>query len=337
MNQFVEIPWQSLALSAGATLVLTAIAVPLLIRLAKKAKLFDLPGGRHIHAQPTPRLGGIAIYVATLIAAIIFVGITPQLFGLYLGTTIIFAVGLADDLYGLSPGFKLLAQVLAAATLVVFGITISNLTNPFGGTLLIPPVWDTMLTLIWVVLIVNTINFLDGVDGLAAGVASVASLVIAALSLFAIVNQPETAHLASILLGASLGFLIYNWHPAKIFMGDSGSHTLGLMLAGLAVLSGSKLATAALVLGFPILDLVTVAVRRMRLGQAPWTADRSHLHHRLLDSGLSQRIAVILLLGVSAALGLVALLSGTQAKIFSFLLAILLLWFLLYLSKPRNK
>lgn len=333
MNQLIAIPWSSLILNTAIAMVISAGVIPILIRWAHKTKVLDVPGGRHTHAQPTPRLGGVAIYVAVMLTAMFTIGFSPQLVGLYLGTTMVFAVGLLDDIYGLSPGLKFMAQLVAAATLVFFGVTITNITNPLGGTILIPPAIDVVLTLIWTVFIVNTINFLDGIDGLAGGVSAIAAFVIAVLSLFAIVNQPATAHIAAIVLGASLGFLIYNWNPAKIFMGDSGSHTLGFMLAGLAVLSGSKLATAALVLGFPILDLVSVAIRRMREGRAPWTADRTHLHHLLLDSGFSQRIAVSLLLAISATLGLAALLSGTQAKIISFILAIVMMWWLVKLSR----
>lgn len=336
MNQLIPIPWQTLILNASVALAITAIAIPVLIKYAHRIKLLDTPGGRHIHVNPTPRLGGVAMYAAIILTACFTLGFTPQLVGLYLGTTIVFATGLLDDIYGLSPGLKFVAQLLAASVLVFFGVTITNVTNPFGGIILIPPVLDVLITLVWTVFIVNTINFLDGIDGLAAGVSAIGAFVIAVLSLFAIVNQPDTAHLAAIVLGASLGFLIYNWNPAKIFMGDSGSHTLGFMLAGLAVLSGSKLATAALVLGFPILDLIAVAIRRIREGRAPWSADRGHLHHLLLDSGFSQRIAVTLLLTISAAFGLAALLSGTQAKLISFVFAILLMWWLVKLSR-RSK
>jgi UDP-GlcNAc:undecaprenyl-phosphate GlcNAc-1-phosphate transferase len=333
---FISIPWLTLIISAAAAFAVSLLAVPPILRWAKTANLFDAPGGRHIHSIPIPRLGGLAIFASIILVTLFALGIAPKLIGLYLGLIIIFATGWLDDIYSLPPSAKFFGQILAASMLVFFGVTISNLTNPLGGIILLAPGLDVLLTLIWVLLIVNTVNLLDGVDGLAGSISAIAALTTCALSLFAIVNQPDTAQLASIVFGASLGFLIYNWHPAKIFMGDSGSHTLGFMLAALSIISGAKLATAGLVLGIPILDVAWTFIRRVRAGQSPLAADRQHLHHRLIERGMSQSAVVATLCLASAGLGLAALLSGSKAKLIAFGVAIILMLLLVRFGSKRR-
>lgn len=322
---FIIIPWWQLIFSGLTAAGLVLVVTPWVLRLTAKWRLFDTPGGRHIHARPIPRLGGLAIFVGVVGALLLWFGFDPRLYGVLLGGAAFFALGLSDDIYSLTPPVKLFGQLTAASIPILFGITITNLTNPFGGTLLLAPGWDIVLTLIWILLIVNTVNFLDGLDGLAAGVSAIAAIVLMGLSLFAIVNQPDTAMWAAMVAGGAAGFLVYNWHPAKIFMGDAGSHFLGFMLASLAIISGGKVATAALVLGLPIVDLAWSLLRRVRQGQAPWSADRGHLHHRLFDLGLSQRAVVGFLYLLTLGLGLVALLSGTWAKLAALIGAALVL------------
>jgi UDP-GlcNAc:undecaprenyl-phosphate GlcNAc-1-phosphate transferase len=171
----------------------------------------------------------------------------------------------------------------------------------------------------------NTINFLDGLDGLASGVSGIAAVVMFGVAIGPRVNQPVTALLAIILAGAAFGFLPYHFYPAKIFMGDSGAYFLGLALAMLAIYSGAKLATAVLVLGFPIFDALWAAIRRMAKRKSPFRADRRHLHHLLLDAGLSQRQAVLTLYAVSAAFGAVALLTGPFDKFVALVVLLLLM------------
>ena len=187
------------------------------------------------------------------------------------------------------------------------------------------PGWDIVLTLIWILLVVNTINFLDGLDGLASGVSAISAAALMGLSLFTIVNQPDTAAWAAVVLGAATAFLVYNWHPAKIFMGDGGSHLLGFMIATLAIISGGKVATAALVLGLPIVDFVWSLVRRVKSGRAPWSADREHLHHLLFDLGLGQRTVVALIYLLTLGFGLAALASGTWLKLIILAVVVLVL------------
>ena len=335
MRDFISIPVTDLLLPAVASFIVAVFATPLVLKWASANKLFGPMGNRHIHATPTVRLGGLAIFASIALAAIVFLGVSPAMAGFYLGLMILVFVGALDDIYDLPPITKLVAQILAAATLIFFGNTITAITNPFGGIFQLSPALDIATTVIWVVLIINSINFLDGMDGLASGVSAIAAATIALVSLFAIVNQPQTAQLAMIVFGAAAGFLLYNWHPAKLFMGDSGSHTLGFALAAISILSGSKLATAALVLGLPIIDLLWAAMRRIRAGKSPWTADRNHLHHHLMDRGLSQRQIVGLLYLFAFLLGAIALAVNTWWKIAAFAGAIVLAVLLISLSRRK--
>lgn len=295
---------------------------PLVKRQALKAGILALPGDRKIHTSPVPYLGGLAMFASFVITAMIFLPFGRQLGALILACTILAIVGAIDDIRGLSAWTRLGWQVAAACVALAGGIGIITITNPLGGnfdlswgrmavdiagaTYHITPIAN-LLTIIWMVGMVNVINFLDGLDGLASGVSGISALVIFALAAGDAVNQPLVALLAIILAGSALGFLPFNFYPAKIFMGDSGAYFLGLVLAMLAVYSGGKLATALLVLGFTIIDALWAAVRRMRRGVHPFTADREHLHHLLLKAGLSQRAAVLLLYAMAAGFGLVAL------------------------------
>jgi UDP-GlcNAc:undecaprenyl-phosphate GlcNAc-1-phosphate transferase len=316
---------------AAIAVALSLLATPLIRKVSLANNIVDQPGGRRVNKQPIPRMGGVAIVLAfwlTILGIVIIapeklqftnstiLGIDRNLFGVFLGSLILVTTGIIDDIRGLSPATKLVAQILAAVCIPLFGIHIQWLANPLGGADLQLPFWlDTALIVGWIVGMINVVNWLDGLDGLAAGVSSIASLIIFSLSLAVFVNQPATALLAIILFGATLGFLPYNLNPAKIFMGDSGSMFLGYMLAILAVISGGKLATAGLVLGIPILDAAWVIVSRLLSGQSPWKADRRHLHHRLLDAGLSQRQSVFLYWIFSATFGAIALASRTYGKV----------------------
>lgn len=315
MISLIPIPWVTLLPAFGTALLITLVSTPLVRRFAHKIKLFDLPAPRRVHANPTPRIGGVAIFFGFIVSLLIFFGFDSRIYGLAICGTLIFLLGLMDDVYDINPFLKLTAQITIASLAVFFGITIGTITNPLGGTILLHPLLDVVLTIIWMLVMINTVNFLDGLDGLASGVTAIASLVLVVLSLFTIVNQPETATLAAILCGASLGFLYYNWHPAKIFMGDSGSHLLGFMLATLSIISGGKIATAALALGLPLLDMIWAIIRRLKNHQAPWVADKLHLHHLLIGSGLSQPTTVVIFYLITAGFGAVALLSGTWVKL----------------------
>jgi UDP-GlcNAc:undecaprenyl-phosphate GlcNAc-1-phosphate transferase len=267
------------------------------------------PGERDIHSQPTPRLGGIAMYVGFAVAAVLF-SANPKTVGLLLASWLVTFAMVLDDRNGLSPWVKLLIQVLAAAVAIVgFGITIDFIALPMGiihlGLLAIP------ITLFWFVALQNTINLLDGVDGLAAGVVAIVAgtIMLAAINL----RRPDIVVLCGALIGSCLGFLIFNWHPARIFMGDAGSHFLGLTLAALSVLSVAKvtlvlaLAVPIVALSIPILDTGWAIVRRRLRGRSIAAADAQHLHHRLLDYGLSPRETTLVFYFGTAIFGAVGL------------------------------
>ncbi len=313
-------PWLSLALGlALATLLAWGLSV-LVARLARRFGLLDRPGGRHLHSVAAPRLGGIAIFLAfALVAALLYHPATPYeahvALGLFAASTLTVIVMAVDDIRGLKPAVRLLAQT-AAALLVIYpgvhGMIIEVIHNPLssGAQANVPLPWWIALpfTWFWIVGMMNTINWVDGVDGLAGGLVSIAALVMAAISWM--LGQQSVALLCAILAGATLGFLLLNWRPGRLFMGDSGAMFLGLALATLAGVGGAKLATMLLLLGLPILDAARVIVRRVRRGHTPLHADRSHLHHRLLATGLSERQVALLFYIVTGAFGAVTILAA---------------------------
>lgn len=279
-----------------AALVCTAIVVLPVRWLAFRLGAVAKPGDRFIHQQPTARLGGLAMYLGFGLAAALF-STEPSTLGLLLSAAVITTLMVFDDLGGVRPLFKLAFQVAASLiAIVAFDVSIRFIGLP-GGIVTLAPIVSVLLTLAWFVSLQNTINFLDGVDGLAAGVVAI----VAATLLLAAINRNETGIviLAGALIGACVGFLLFNWHPARIFMGDSGSNFLGFTLAALSVLSVAKgtvvlaLFVPVLALAIPIVDTAWAIVRRRRRGKSIATPDTEHLHHRLLDFGLSPRETVL--------------------------------------------
>lgn len=316
-----------------AAFAISALLIPVVKRLAISVGAVDNPAesDRKFHSKIMARGGGLAIYIAFILVTTALVGsFSRQLIGLIIAGTMVLVVGFIDDIKRLSPWVKLTVQILAALVASIgFGITIETITNPFGESLVFtqPNVslaifgWQLSFNWIavsfavfWLVGMTNTINFLDGIDGLSGGVSAIAAGVIFLLAISQKVNQPSTALVAIVLLGACLGFLIYNFYPAKIFNGDSGAYFLGMTLGILAIFSGAKLATAALVLGLPILDAVWAVVRRLAHRQSPFTADRGHLHYLFLDAGFSQRQAVVCIYMLCLIFGLIGILGTTEQK-----------------------
>ena len=298
--------------------VVSLVVTPAVIMLAKRTGAMDAPDARKVHKKPIPRIGGLAIY-AGFMAAVLFVAIkfgldaemVRETVGLVLSGSLIVALGLIDDYKNLPAKIKLLGQILAAAVLVAaFDVRIDFVTDPFGDYIYLE--WFAVpATMLWLVGLTNTVNLIDGLDGLAAGVSAIASLTIMLIALeqdFILV-----AVLTAALAGAAVGFLKYNFNPAQIFMGDTGSMFLGFMLAGISVTGAVKsVATIALVvpvfaLGLPILDTTFAIVRRVRGGVPIFKPDKGHLHHRLLSVGFTQRQAVLLMYVISALFGLSAI------------------------------
>jgi UDP-GlcNAc:undecaprenyl-phosphate GlcNAc-1-phosphate transferase len=281
------------------SLTLAVVATLVYRRVGERLGLVDLPGGRRQHPKPVTRLGGVGLFVGFFVTALglyLFAPLNPEhrlpVAGVLVGTGFVFVVGLADDKYEFKAGPQFVAQLVAAIIAIGFTVWIQVVTLPFTiGPTTFPWYVTFLLTTAWVVGMMNTVNFLDGLDGLAAGVGAIAA------TLFAIhsytLGQAEIALYSAALAGACLGFLIFNVHPARVFLGSAGAMTLGYALATLSILAPARVATALLVMVVPIADTAYQIVDRWRRGQSPAQGDRGHLHYRLTDLGLSQRQIVL--------------------------------------------
>jgi len=291
-------------------LAVAYFATPRVKDFAIKVGALDAPDDRKVHTKPIPRMGGLAIYAAFVLAVLASMYVSREVMGLLVGGTVILIVGIIDDLKPLPARVKLLGQIIAAAVLVMFDIKIEWLTNPFGEMIYVEYL-AIPLTILWVVGLTNTVNLIDGLDGLAAGVSTIASVTILLVALQQ--NFWTVAVLTAALAGSALGFLQHNFNPAKIFMGDTGSMFLGYMLAAISILGTVKsAATIALIvpivaLGLPILDTAFAIIRRYMSGRPIFKPDKGHLHHRLLEMGLTQKQAVLLMYVMSGCLGLSAI------------------------------
>lgn len=336
----------ALGLAVSLPLVLT----PFIEKLAVRVGAIDRPGTRKVHDSPVPCWGGLSIFLGFAVALLfaIFQMFRPappsshlqvvssisgislgwEALGILAGGHLILLVGLYDDWRGLSPWAKLGGQIAAAVVLVAFGVTVDFITNPLGGVIYLG-FFSIPVTVAWVVGVTNALNLVDGLDGLAAGVAVVAAGTVAVVAFGQ--GEPFVAFCALLLAAAALGFLPYNFHPARIFMGDGGSMFLGFTLASLAVLGLTKSATAfslilpILILGVPIFDMVFAIIRRILRGQHIFAADRDHLHHRLLNLGLTHRQTVLAIYAVNLVLGgsavLLTYLTTAQGLMVLFLLS----------------
>ncbi|HRY60133.1 MAG TPA: MraY family glycosyltransferase [Patescibacteria group bacterium] len=331
------------------TTILSLLFSFAILKLSLRKKWLDIPDEeRRIHIKPTPNLGGIAMFFAFWISMIAFLyfnqvqgAYLKYIFGLFIGSIILFITGVIDDRKKINPSIKLIAQILAGLTVIAAGVGITFINNPFGGFIYLNQIQIPIITinsitynitliadllaLLWIVGMINVVNFLDGLDGLAIGVSAIAFIAIYLLSMLSTVSQPLSAIIALIALGAVLGFLPFNLNPAKMFMGDTGSMFLGFLLATLAIVSGGKMATAFLVLGLPIFDGVWVATARIYHGKKPWAAGRDHLHHKLIDIGISKRNVVFIFWTITAFFAGISLVSGTVFKFFALLSLLILL------------
>ena len=292
-------------------LIVAYVLTPGVKKLAIKVGAVDKPNARKVHTHAIPRLGGLAIYVGFMAAVLFCVPVRHELLGLLLGCTAIVALGIWDDICNIPAKVKLVGQIVAACIPIAFGIQIEWLTNPFGTLIVLPELVAIPVTIFWIIGFTNTVNLIDGLDGLAAGVSFIASVSMFLLAYT--MNQYLPAMIIVAMAGAALGFLQYNFNPAKIFMGDTGSMLLGYTMAVAAVLGLVKTAaTIALVvpliaLGLPILDRLFAIIRRKMSGVPIFQPDKGHLHHRLLALGMSQKQAVLIMYFVSIVLGIVAL------------------------------
>lgn len=314
-----------LAVTLLAAWLATDLCIPWVTRAAYKFGHFDPVDARKMHSTPIPRLGGIAIFLGVMASLLVVKLLTPgdlfpadgPLRGILAGATICFLVGVVDDIKPLGAKVKLFGQIAAAVLAYILGVRIEFLSHPQGGLWVLPlyfglPIISVAITAFWVVGITNTINLIDGLDGLAAGVSLIGGLTLAIIALET--NQPMSAVIALALAGATIGFLRYNFNPAKVFMGDGGSLFLGFALASVSIMGVLKLVTAVtlvlplLILGVPIFDTAFAIVRRIWNRRPIFSPDRGHLHHRLIGAGLSHRNAVIMIYGVSLLMAGTALL-----------------------------
>lgn len=297
--------------------VITALLTWPVRRLALRLGAVAYPGGRHIHQEVMPTAGGLAIFAGVWASFLLMGGLDERpVFGMLSGSLILLGVCLVDDIKNLSPYLRLVAQFFVAALAYYAGVRIEGITNPFsplGMYEYVPLSWAAApITILWIMAITNALNWLDGLDGLVAGVGALAGLTIMLGAQF--LGDGVVAILAGAVAGSCLGFLPYNFNPARIFMGDTGAMFLGYMLACIAVIGPFKSTTAVavlvplLVLGVPIYDTTTAIMRRLREGRSPLSPDRGHIHHRLLDRGLSVRQAVLFIYGLTAVLCALALL-----------------------------
>ncbi|GAB4244744.1 MAG: MraY family glycosyltransferase [Thermoleophilia bacterium] len=294
---------------------LLAIAVawavtPAAAELARRVGAMDQPAARKIHAVPTPRMGGIAIYFGVIIPSLVFLSGEGVVRGILVGASLITLVGVFDDVKGTAPLVKLGLQLVVAVILVLYGVRVETLSVPGIGILVLGWV-GIPFSLLWVVSIMNIVNFIDGMDGLAAGVCAISSVTFAIIAMS--LGRFDMGILAAAVAGATVGFLWHNFHPASIFMGDSGSLLLGYLLGAITLQGFLKgVATVALlipllVLGIPIFDTGFAILRRVKNRRPIYVADRGHLHHRFANLGYSQRQTVMILYGWSGLMSLVAL------------------------------
>ena len=296
-----------------AAFILTFIQMPFTIKIAKKKGFLDVPKDeRRVHKKPIPVGGGIAMVISVSILMVYYLPINKNLILTLIASLIIAISGLYDDKEGLSPKLKFLFQILAAVILIIGGMKIEFFTNPFDShdALLILNILSIPVTIFWVCGITNTINLIDGLDGLASGVS-----MICAISMFFItykMGRYDVSLVCALVAGACLGFLPFNFNPAKIFMGDTGALYLGFMLSYISISGFLKQAAIlmifvpVLILGVPVFDTAFAMVRRKLSGKSMVEADKGHLHHRLLKMGLNQRQTVVILYSISAIFGVLA-------------------------------
>lgn len=304
----------------AVSFLLTFITTPIVKVMAIRLGVVDIPkDDRRMHKRTIPRMGGLAMFYGFIVSVIVFIKLEPKLIGILLGTVIIVAMGIIDDKFTLKARIKFPVQIIAAIVPVLFGLSIRFIKLPLIGPIVIPSPWSEILTVLWIVAITNAVNLIDGLDGLAAGISSIASISILFISL--IMGGFESAFIATALVGCCLGFLPFNMNPAKIFMGDTGANFLGFILATLSVMGAFKSYAVIsfvfpfLVLGLPIFDTLFAIIRRILKHQPIMSADRGHLHHRLIDMGFNQKQTVSILYSASCILGLSATVMAARGMV----------------------
>lgn len=327
--------------------LLGVFIVPLVIAYSKKQGLIDEPNERKIHKEPISRLGGVAIFASTMLTFLflVFLSYYPSgslLSGILLGSSLMFLLGLVDDVYTLNAKFKLFIQVAIVTLVYLLGVKIDTIINPLGGVFHLG-YFSYPITLLWIVGISNAVNFIDGIDGLAGSVITVNSITLGIIAVAMIPPNPISALIAFILAGSMLAFLTYNFNPAKIFMGDSGALFSGFLLASLSITGVMKAAALAIILPFvvlavPIIDITYASLRRISKGKSPFVADAEHIHHKLLKAGFSQNMTVAILTSVAIVSGAIAsYFAGSIKHYVIYIIALVLIMFMLNLINLLTK
>jgi UDP-GlcNAc:undecaprenyl-phosphate GlcNAc-1-phosphate transferase len=338
--------------------LITVLVTPISIYFIKKAGIIDDPKlHKHpaiIHNKPIPRGGGIALFIGVMLTCLLFLPITKILIALLIAGFIALIVGILDDKYDISPYIRFFTNILCALIVVYFGANIPFITNPFGGILFLDKLGLPFLTninfslisegvaVIWIVWVMNMLNWSKGVDGQMPGIVAISAIIIGILSLrFSPLDlaSANVATLSFIIAGTSIGFLIFNFYPAKIFPGY-GATAIYLFLSVASILSGAKLATAILVMGVPLTDGAITILRRILSGKSPFWHDKKHLHHLLLSLGFGQRRIALFYWTISAILGTLSLVLSSKGKLFAIIMLIIIagggILFLQVLIKRAN-
>lgn len=328
-----------------AAFIATLLLTPFSLIFIKKIGLFDDPKTRHhpgiIHTKPIPRGGGIPLFFGILVASIIFLPITKTTIPIFIASFIALVIGILDDKFDISPYIRFSINILCALIVVGFGVSIPFITNPIGGILHLDAIGlplnflgfnfsillSDIVAVVWIVWVMNMLNWSKGVDGQMPGIVAISAVVIGILSMRFVeldANSIIATKLSFIIAGASIGFLIFNFYPAKIFPGY-GATSVYLLLTVVSMLSTAKLATAILVMGIPMVDGIFTVGRRILSGHSPFWHDNKHLHHILLKLGFGQRRIALFYWSISAILGSISLTLESKGKVFAIIMLVVLL------------
>jgi UDP-GlcNAc:undecaprenyl-phosphate GlcNAc-1-phosphate transferase len=339
---------------------LTFLSILIALKVFPKIGLMDRPKKYGLKRKPIPYPGGILLYFVFLAMSLIFFEPTVKLMGLLVGGGLLVLINFIDDRMEVAPWIRLLAQVVVGIIMVAVGIGIEAISNPFGGQIPLNEIklalewgpvtytlilFSALFTVIWIVLVVNTMNWLDGIPGLVSGITVLASLALFFLSISGMVDPDDSvATMAIIVAMIAFAFWIFDFYPPKILLGDSGAMFFGLLIAVMAIFSGGKIATAFLILGFAILDALFVVVYRLFNKKAPWKGGEwdkyrkaVHLHHRLLQFGMSERQVLVMIYVLSAIFGFSALFLGTRGKFWAIVLLVIASFVLGLVLKAKRK
>lgn len=332
-----------------------------MVVLAAKWHVLDLPNiSRKIHDRPIPLLGGAAVFLSFLLTVLLLWQLgnlfdarinISLVFWFLVASFILIINGFLDDKYRLPAYISIIGPIISVVIVMIAGLKISYISNPIGGIIYLDNIFSSLsiwsvaipmaLTFLWLMGMTYTTKLLDGVDGLASSIGLIASVIIFFVSLSWDVSGSTTSLMSLSLAGAIFGFLILNWHPAKIFLGEGGSTFIGFALGVLSIISGSKIATALLVMGLPVLDILWVIIRRIKNKRPIYQGDNEHLHFRLMRAGLNQKQTVLFMSFVSLCFGFVSILFTTKAKIGALVIVIVLMFilssFLNYKLKETNE